>query len=107
MAKVIRKGGNISIVGIHTGNIPIYEIMKKSITIRGGKCPVQKYWKYCLQKIESGELDPTFIITDKGTLSDGPKFYEKMNNKEDGCIKVFIRPESNASENILQDFSRN
>jgi hypothetical protein len=43
---------------------------------------VQKYWKECLDKVRSGEVDPTFLITDTGTLADAPLYYEKMANQE-------------------------
>jgi hypothetical protein len=36
--------------------------------------------------VRSGEVDPTFLITDTGTLADAPLYYEKMANQE--SIKV-------------------
>lgn len=67
--------------------------MEKGLVVKGGQCPVIKYWKYCLEKVQSGEIDPTLIVTDHGTLKDAPKIYERMCNMEDGCIKSFLRPE--------------
>uniref|UniRef100_A0A915DN93 EGF-like domain-containing protein n=1 Tax=Ditylenchus dipsaci TaxID=166011 RepID=A0A915DN93_9BILA len=69
-------------------------MMEKGLTIRGGQAPAQKYWRLCIEKIKSGELDPSFLVTHFGTLADGPKFFKMMNEKEGGCIKVFMRPES-------------
>jgi len=89
-----KKFGNVSIIGVYSGycnHFPIGAMMEKGLTVSGGQSPTQKYWKMALEKIRSGEIDPTFIITHKGTLSQGPVLYEKFYNR-DGVIKVFLRP---------------
>ena len=94
--RCVSKGGNVSIIGVYTGyanHFPVGAMMEKNITVRGGQCPAQKYWKYCLEKLRTGEIDTDWLVTHRGSLADGPKLFEKMNNKEDGCIKVFMRPE--------------
>jgi len=101
--RAVSKGGNVSIIGVYTGysnHFPIGAMMEKNITVRGGQCPAQKYWKYCLEKLRTGEIDTDWLITDRGTLADGPRFFEKMNNKEDGCIKVFMRPEHTVATSL-------
>ena len=65
--------------------------MEKGLTVKAGQSPTQKYWKMCLEKIQSGELDPTFIITHRAPLSDAPTLYQDFDDK-DGVIKVFLRP---------------
>jgi len=90
-----RKFGVVSIIGVYSGtcnHFPIGAMMEKGLTMRGGQSPTQKYWKMCLEKIRSGELDPTFIITHKATLAAGPQLYDKFFNRKDGVIKVFLRP---------------
>ena len=42
--------------------------------------------------IEAGEIDPTFVITHRATLEDGPDLYKRFRDKEDGCIKVVMQP---------------
>jgi threonine dehydrogenase-like Zn-dependent dehydrogenase len=39
-----------------------------------------------------GEIDPTFVITHSASLEDGPELYKSFRDKEDGCIKVVMRP---------------
>jgi len=98
--KCVRKCGNVSIIGdyyAYANHFPIGMMMEKSLIVRGGQCPVIKYWKYCLEMVESGKIDPTLIITDRGTLADGPSIYERMNEMKDGCIKSFLRPQHNDS----------
>jgi threonine dehydrogenase-like Zn-dependent dehydrogenase len=93
----VRKCGRVSIIGVYSGttnHFPIGAMMEKGLTVRGGQCPAQKYWNLCLKKLQSGEMDPTFLITHKGKLSDAPDLYTKFYNREDGIIKVFLRPDS-------------
>lgn len=45
-----------------------------------------------LRRIADGEIDPAFVITHQGRLEDGPERYKKLPDKEDGCIKVVLRP---------------
>ncbi|KAI1717507.1 alcohol dehydrogenase groES-like domain-containing protein [Ditylenchus destructor] len=102
MFRAVRKFGNVSIAGdckvvidyyLATNNFPVGAMMEKGLTIRGGQCPVQKYWERCTNVLRSGNIDPTFLVTHRGTLADGPKFYEMMIEQISGCIKVFMRPE--------------
>ena len=41
-----------------------------------------------LDKEGSGEIDPSFLITHKIKLDDGPDAYKMFQEKNDGCIKV-------------------
>jgi len=91
----VRKAGKVSIIGVYVGftnHFPIGALMEKGLTMRGGQSPTQKYWKFCLDLIQKGVIDPSFIITHKKTLMDGPELYEKFYNREEGVIKVFLRP---------------
>ncbi|KAI1709683.1 alcohol dehydrogenase groES-like domain-containing protein [Ditylenchus destructor] len=73
MFRAVRKFGNISIAGdyyLATNNFPIGAMMEKGLTIRGGQCPVQKYWDRCTNVLRSGTIDPLFLVTHRGTLAD-------------------------------------
>jgi len=88
-----RKFGTVSVIGVYTGfanHFPVGAMMEKDLTVNGGQSPTQKYWKYCLEKIQSGEMDPEFIITDRGYLKNGPELYKKFYDKK--TVKVFLRP---------------
>jgi threonine dehydrogenase-like Zn-dependent dehydrogenase len=45
-----------------------------------------------LQKVQEEEIDPSFVITHSASLEDAPEMYETFRDKEDGCIKVVLRP---------------
>ena len=90
-----RKGGTISIPGVYVGlldKIPFGPAMNKGLTLKMGQTHVQKYLQPLLKKIESGEIDPSFIITHTAPLSDAPELYKTFRDKKDGCIKVVLKP---------------
>ena len=45
-----------------------------------------------LAKIESGEIDPSFIITHRIPLDEAPAAYRTFRDKKDDCIKVVLKP---------------
>ena len=57
-----------------------------------GQTHVQKYTKPLLEKIEAGKIDPSFVVTHPAKLEDAPSMYKKFRDKEDGVIKVLLRP---------------
>ncbi len=90
-----RKGGTVSIPGVYVGmgdKIPIGAMMNKGLTIRTGQTHVQRYTKALLAKIVAEEIDPSFVVTHPASLEDAPLMYEKFRAKEDGVIKVILRP---------------
>ena len=42
---------------------PMGAIVNRSLTIRSGQCHVQRYMRPLLERIERGEIDPSFVIT--------------------------------------------
>jgi threonine dehydrogenase-like Zn-dependent dehydrogenase len=96
-AMAVRKFGRISVIADYIGfanHFPIGHIAMKHITLSAGQSPTQRNWHKCLEVIRKEILDPTFIITHRGTLSNGPMFYKKFNVKEEGIVKVVMRPEA-------------
>ena len=90
-----RKGGSISVPGAYVGfpdKIPFGAFMNKGLTMKTGQTHMQRYMKPLLQKIESGEIDPSFVITHRLKLEEAPKAYKTFRDKKDGCIKVVLSP---------------
>ncbi len=89
-----RNGGTVSVVGVYGGFIdkfPMGAVMNRSLTIRTGQCHVHRYMRPLLERIERGELDPTFIITHSAPLDAAPEMYDTFVHKEDECVKVVLR----------------
>ncbi|MFC3695786.1 zinc-dependent alcohol dehydrogenase [Chenggangzhangella methanolivorans] len=90
-----RNFGIVSIVGVYGGfldKVPMGSAINRGLTFRMAQTPVQKYLPLLLERIEKGELDPSFVITHRGGLEDGPDLYKTFRDKHDGCIKVVLRP---------------
>jgi threonine dehydrogenase-like Zn-dependent dehydrogenase len=88
-----RNGGTVSVIGVYGGFIdkfPIGSVMNRSLTIRSGQCHVQRYLKPLLERIERGEIDPSFVITHRLKLEDAPRGYDMFLHKENGCEKVVM-----------------
>ena len=90
-----RSGGTISVAGVYGGFIdkfPMGAVVNRSLTIRSGQTHVHRYMRPLLERVEKGEIDPTFIITHRMRLDEAPQGYEVFGNKEDECLKVVLRP---------------
>jgi len=89
-----RPGGTVSLPGVFIDKVtvPMGTVVGKALTLKTGQTHVQKYLAPLMQKIVDGEIDPSFLITHRIGLEQGPELYKTFRDKEDGCIKVFIRP---------------
>lgn len=90
-----RKGGTVSVAGVYGGfddKIPVGAFMNKGLTMKTGQTHVQHYMKPLLERIEKGDIDPRFIITHQLPLSEAPRAYDLFMHKEDGCVKVVLKP---------------
>jgi threonine dehydrogenase-like Zn-dependent dehydrogenase len=90
-----RNGGTVSVAGVYGGlvdKLPFGSIMNRSLTIRTGQTHVHRYMRPLLERIVSGEIDPSFVITHRLRLEDAPTGFDKFLHKDDGCIKVVLRP---------------
>ncbi len=93
--RCVRKGGTLSIPGVYIGMsmmVPFGTAMNKGLTMKMGQTHVQRYSQKLLEKIEDGAIDPSFVITHTCTLDEGPEMYKTFRDKEDGCIKVVLKP---------------
>lgn len=57
-----------------------------------GQTPVQKYWKHLLKLVQDGTLRPEMVISHHMALDQAPEAYKMFNEKEEGCIKVVLKP---------------
>lgn len=90
-----RTGGNLSVAGVYGGftdKIPFGAIVNKALTVKSGQTHVQRYMQPLLERIQKGEIDPSFIITHRLRLNDAPGAYDIFVNKEDECVKAVLRP---------------
>lgn len=92
-----RKGGTVSVPGVYVGfldKVPFGAVMNKGLTIKTGQTHVHRYLRPLLDKVEKGEIDPSFVITHRLKLEHAPEAYRMFRDKKDGCIKVVLDPTS-------------
>jgi threonine dehydrogenase-like Zn-dependent dehydrogenase len=95
MIYVCRPAGVLSVPGVYGGLIdkfPIGPLMQKGLTLRTGQTHVNRWAEDLLRRIQEDEIDPSFVVTHTATLEDGPEMYKTFRDKEDGCIKVVLKP---------------
>ena len=82
-------------IGVYGGlmdKVPAGAWMNRALTLRTGQCHVQRYMKPLLQRIESGQIGPTLIITHTLPLDEAERGFEMFKNKQDSCEKVVLKP---------------
>ncbi|MGT2426098.1 zinc-dependent alcohol dehydrogenase [Amnibacterium kyonggiense] len=88
-----RNGGIVSVIGVYGGlmdKFPVGSWMNRGITLKTGQCHVQRYTRPLLERIERGEIDPSFVISHRLPLEDAPRGYEMFKQKQDHCTKVVL-----------------
>jgi threonine dehydrogenase-like Zn-dependent dehydrogenase len=95
MIYVCRPAGVLSIPGVYGGlldKIPFGALMNKGLTVRTGQTHVNRWTDDLLHRIQEGQIDPSFVITHTVGLEEGPQMYTTFRDKQDGCIKVVLKP---------------
>ncbi len=90
-----RKGGTVSMPGVYGGlcdKFPIGAAFNKGLTFRMGQTHMHRYLRPLLARIENGEIDPTFVITDRYPLEQAPEAYTRFKERKNGCVKVVLKP---------------
>ena len=90
-----RKGGTVSIPGVYGGfvdKVPLGAAFNKALTMKMGQTHVQRYLRLLLDRVQKGEIDPSFVITHRMKLDEAPHGYDIFLNKKDNCIKIVLKP---------------
>jgi threonine dehydrogenase-like Zn-dependent dehydrogenase len=90
-----RNGGTLSVPGVYSGfvdKIPFGAVMNRSITIKTGQTHVHRYLQPLLERVQKGDIDPSFVISHTLPLEEAPRAYEMFRDKKDHCTKVVLKP---------------
>ncbi len=90
-----RKGGTVSVPGVYGGlldKVPFGAAFGKGLTFKMGQTHVQRYLRPLLDRVQQGEIDPSFVITHRLPLDEAPHGYKIFRDKQDACIKVVLTP---------------
>jgi len=100
MMYVCRPAGILSIPGVYGGlldKLPLGAVMNKGLTIRTGQTHVNRWTDDLLKRVLEKQIDPSFVITHTEPLERGPEMYKTFRDKQDGCIKVVLKPGTNGA----------
>ena len=91
-----RPGGIVSMPGVFAGPVgpvALGVLMNKGLTLKTGQTHMIRYLQPLMERIQKGEIDPSFIISHRSTsLEDGPDLYKAFRDKTDHCTKVVFKP---------------
>jgi threonine dehydrogenase-like Zn-dependent dehydrogenase len=99
--EMVAKAGTVSIIGVYppTDNMfPIGAAMNKNLTVRMGNCNHRKYIPMLVERVRSGEVLPTRILTQREPLSSVLDAYEAFDRRRPGWIKVELDPGAKPGE---------
>ncbi len=91
----VRKGGTVSIPGVYGGAINKLNFgaaFGKGITMKMGQTNMHKYLKPLLERVEQGQIDPSFMISHRIGIQDTPEMYKIWKEKKDRVTKIVIDP---------------
>ena len=94
---LVRRGGTVSLSGVYAGEadvLPMKTMFDKQLNLRMGQCNVKRWIDDLLPLVEdpADPLGVMDLVTHHAPLEDAPGLYETFQKKEDGCIKVVLRP---------------
>jgi threonine dehydrogenase-like Zn-dependent dehydrogenase len=90
-----RKGGTVSLPGVYGGvvdTIPFGAAFNKALNFKMGQTHVHRYLQPLMEKIQNGDVDPSFLVTHRMSLEEAPHAYDIFSKKHDECIKVVLKP---------------
>ena len=94
---IVRRGGTISLSGVYGGQtdpLPMLTLFDKQIQLRMGQANVKR-WVDDILPLLTDDGDPLGVdefATHHLPLSDAPRAYETFQKKQDGAVKVVLRP---------------
>ena len=93
--QAIRKGGTLSIPGVYGGvldKVNFGAAFGKGIFMAMGQTNMHTYLQPLLERVEKGDIDPSFLISHRIGIEQVPEFYKKWRDKEEDVTKIVIDP---------------
>jgi len=97
--KACRKGGTVSVPGVYGGfddKIPMGAFMNKGLAMKTGQTHMMRFMKPLLDRVENGDIDPSFVISHRAPIDQAPEMYRIFCDKKDNCTKVVLDPWADA-----------
>jgi threonine dehydrogenase-like Zn-dependent dehydrogenase len=106
--QAVRKGGTLSIPGVYGGlldKVPFGAAFGKGVTMKMGQTNMHSYMKPLLERIEKGQIDPSYIISHRISLEEAPEMYKVWRDKKQNVTKIVIDPWMEKAAFVLPDDS--
>lgn len=95
-----KKGGTVSVAGVYAGlidKVPMGAFMNKGLTMKTGQTHMMRYMGPLLERVQRGEIDPSFVISHRLPIDAAPEGYRIFRDKQDHCTKVVLDPWAQAA----------
>jgi threonine dehydrogenase-like Zn-dependent dehydrogenase len=93
---IVRRGGTISLIGVYGGMadpLPMLTIFDKQIQLRMGQANVKRWVPEIMPLLTDGDpLGVDGFHTHQVPLAEAPQAYQEFQKKEDGVVKVLLKP---------------
>jgi threonine dehydrogenase-like Zn-dependent dehydrogenase len=93
---IVRRGGTISLSGVYGGMadpLPMLTLFDKQIQLRMGQANVKRWVDDILPLLTDDDpLGTEGFATHRLPLDQAPQAYEMFQKKQDGAVKVVLRP---------------
>jgi threonine dehydrogenase-like Zn-dependent dehydrogenase len=93
---LVRRGGTISLSGVYGGMVdplPLMTLFDKQIQLRMGQANVRRWIGDIMPLLDDGDpLGVEDFATHRVPLSDAPQAYETFQKKQDGAVKILLKP---------------
>lgn len=89
-----KKAGTVSVPGVYGGfldKFPFGAAFGKGLTFKMGQTHTQKYMKPLLERIMNDEIDPSFVISHRIRIDEGPDAYKQFNDNKEDYTKVVLK----------------
>ena len=93
--KLVRPGGIISTVGVHTSydfSFSPADAYNLNLTFKTGRCPARYYMDIVMPKLMDWKWDLDILFSHEMELKDGPRAYEIFDKKEENALKILLKP---------------
>jgi len=95
-----KKGGTVSVPGVYASfidKVPIGAYVNKGLTMKTGQTHMMRYMAPLLERIQRGDIDPSFVISHVLPIDQAPQAYKTFRDKQDRCTKVVLKPWESAA----------
>ena len=93
---IVRRGGTISVVGVYGGAadpLPMLTLFDKQVQLRMGQANVHRWVPAIMPLLDDGDpLGVEGFATHQLPLDQAPQAYEMFQKKQDGAVKILLKP---------------